>query len=92
MEQQGFLQFNLSKNDFVRVGPGVLEFAMKGELSRVTAADIKSLNLGQGTFTIKTHEAKWFGSKGKFSFSYATMANARLFLIALERLLGYRVE
>ncbi len=90
LEQQGSIHFNLTKHDFVRVGPGFMEFGMRGEVARVTPAEIAKLNLNQGTFSIKTHDAGWFSSQGKFSFSYANMANARLFLIALERLCGYR--
>lgn len=45
---------------------------------------------GQGQFHIHHKDARWFSSKGKFNFSYATMANARLFLLAMEKLTGYR--
>ena len=91
LEAKGFIQFPLTKQDFVRVGPGFLEFGMKGEVARVTPDQIASLNLSNGQFSIKAHDAGWFGSKGKFSFSYGSMANARLFLFALDRLFGYQV-
>ena len=58
-------------------------------MTRLTSADIKTLNIANGTFSIQTHEARWFSSKGKFSFEYGGMGNAKLFLYALERLAGY---
>ncbi len=92
LEQNGYCQFNLGGKDFVRVGPGFFEFGMKGEVARIHAEEIKSLNLADGRFTIHHKDAKWFSSKGKFSFPYATMANAQLFLIAMEKLAGFQFK
>jgi len=90
LETEGFVHFNLGGVNFVRVGRGFFEFGMKGEVARITNDEIKSLNLNQGQFHIHHKDARWFSSKGKFNFSYATMANARLFLLAMEKLTGYR--
>jgi hypothetical protein len=90
LEQNGFVQFNLGGSDFVRVGPGFFEFGMKGEVARINADEIKTLNLSQGQFVIHHKDARWFSSKGKFSFAYAKMANAQLFLLAMEKLSGFR--
>jgi hypothetical protein len=51
---------------------------------------LRLLNLSQGRFHITHKDAGWFSRKGKFSFSYSTMANARLFLLAIDKLMGIR--
>jgi hypothetical protein len=63
---------------------------MRGETARFAAEDIKSLSLDQGFFRVVHHDAKWYSRAGKFSFEYGSIANARLFLIALEKLMGYQ--
>ncbi|CAK9002499.1 Uncharacterized protein SCF082_LOCUS7371 [Durusdinium trenchii] len=90
LEREGCVEFPVNKSDLVRVGPGFLEFVLKGAPTRVEAADIKELSISDGTFNIKTHDAKWFGSKGKYRFNYGRMGNAKLFVFSLERLLGVR--
>jgi hypothetical protein len=92
LEANGFVQFNLGGSDFVRVGPGFFEFGMKGEVARINAEEIKTLNLNQGQFVIHHKDAGWFSRKGKFSFSYGKMANAQLFLLAMEKLSGFRFK
>lgn len=90
LEQHGYVEFKINKNDCVRVGPGFLEFNLGNKNQRLTPEDIKNINIAQGTFQIDTHDARWFSSKGKFRFNYGAMANAQLFLYSLERLLGYQ--
>jgi hypothetical protein len=90
LERNGYVHFNLGGSNFVRVGPGFFEFSMKGEVARITTDEIKKLTLDQGHFHIHHKDAKWFSRKGKFDFPYAQMANARLFLFAIEKLCGYR--
>jgi hypothetical protein len=72
------------------VGPGFLEFHFGGEPMRLTSADIASVSLASGTFQFKHKDAKWYSLSGKYSFAYGTLANARIFLLTLERLMGYR--
>lgn len=88
-EKEGHVDFRVNKKDLVRVGPGFLEFNFHGKSTRLSQEDIKSLSIANGTFSIHTHEARWFSSKGKFGFEYGGMGNAKLFLFALERLAGY---
>jgi hypothetical protein len=90
LDQYGFLHFNISGADYVRVGPGFIETHMRGETMRVTADEIKSLQLNQGAFRIVHKDAKWYSRAGKFTFQYGSIANAKLFLLALEKLVGYR--
>jgi hypothetical protein len=92
VKTMGFAQFNLTGGNFVRVGPGFFEFGMKGEVARIGVDEIKSLNLSEGQFHITHKDARWFSRKGKFNFSYASMANAQLFLLAMEKLTGYQFE
>ena len=87
---QGYLQFNIKPGQFVRVGRGFFEFCLRDEVQKITREEIKSVNLSSGHFHIATKDAKWFGRSGKFSFNYANMANARLFLLAMDKLVGYR--
>jgi len=89
LEKQGFIQFNLSGSNWVRVGPEFLECCQKGTVARITKPEIREIKLNNGQFTVYHHDARWYSSAGKYSFDYASMANGRLFVIALERLLGY---
>ncbi len=89
LDEYGFVEFLVNKNDAVRVGPQFMEFCFKGRTDRVPAHAIKSLSINNGVFVIHTNEAKWFSSKGKFSFNYGNLANAGMFIFSLERLLGY---
>lgn len=79
----------MNRNDAVRVGPGFMEFCFKGSTERVPVDAIKSLSVNNGVFAIHTNDAKWFSSKGKFSFEYGRLGNAHMFIFALEQLLGY---
>jgi len=89
LEKNGYVQFNLRPGEFVRVGPGFFEFCLKREVTRITVDEIKVVNLNQGRFSIHSKDVRWFSSQGKFGFDYAKMANARLFLLAMEKLVGY---
>ena len=50
--------------------------------------DFGDVKIAEGTFTFKHRDARWFSGKGKFSFSYGSVGNARLLLICLEELAG----
>jgi hypothetical protein len=89
LDKNGFVEFRVNKKDRVRVGPGFMEFEFGGRTDRVTPADIKDLSISGGTFVIKTKEARWFSSKGKFSFNYGAMSNAQMFVFSLQQLMGY---
>ncbi len=92
LKDQGAIHFKVNKKDWVRVGPGFLEFFFKGKTSRLAVDEIKDLRVGGGHFSIKSQDAGWLGGKGKYGFDYAKMANARLFLMCLEQLCGYSFE
>lgn len=92
LESQGFILFRVNKKDTVSVGPGFIEFSFGSKAQRITVEEIGAFSLAQGSFSVKHKDAKWFSGKGKFSFTYSNMANARLFLLAIDRLCGLRFE
>ena len=52
------------------------------------------ISLSGGELTVRHKDAKpgflGFGRSGIFTFTYASIANARVFFLALEKLMGYR--
>jgi hypothetical protein len=90
LNTEGSIPFRVDKQRVVRVGPGFLEFHFGGEPMRLTREDIASVSLGNGTFQFKHKDAKWYSLAGRYSFQYGNMSNARVFLLALEKLMGYR--
>jgi hypothetical protein len=90
LKQSGFIHFNIKPGQYVRVGPGWLEFRLKNDVARIAKEDIKTCTLAFGTFHIAHRDAGWFSRQGKFSFNYSSMANARVFLLALDKLVGLR--
>jgi hypothetical protein len=90
LDAEGSIPFPVDSARVVRVGPGFMEFHFGGEPVRLTKEDIASVSFGSGTFKFKHQDAKWYSLSGKYSFQYVNMANARVFLLALEKLMGYR--
>ena len=74
------------------VGPGFIDFHIGSKQARCTREEIAAITINAGTFQIKRTDAQigWFSKSGVFQFNYGQMANARLFLMALDKLLGYR--
>jgi len=90
LEETGFATFAAKGNHFVRIGPGVIEFHFKGDPVQMQRTDIRDVKLASGTMTFYHHDAKWFSSRGKYSFEYGQLTNARVFLLMLDKLMGYR--
>lgn len=92
LDEKGHIRLNLHGQDHMLIGHGFIEFHFKGKSARCEAQDIEDITISQGTFTIKRKDAKvgWFRKDGVFQFQYAQMANAELFLLALEVLLGFK--
>lgn len=90
LESKGFVEFIVNRKDIIRVGPGFMEFLFKGKTERVPVSEMKDISINAGWFSFKTNEARMFSSKGKFSFQYGQMGNARLFLLCLDTLAGIR--
>lgn len=94
LKRDGALRFPLGGADFVAVGPGFLVLSRKGNQERWELDEIGGIIVNDGTLKIKRIDAKegWFSSQGVFQFPYQQMANARLFLLSINRLLGYAVH
>jgi hypothetical protein len=90
LEAEGSIPFRVDKTRWIRVGPGFLEFHFTGDPVRLNKEEIASVTLGSGNFSFKHKDATWLSRSGKFSFQYGKMANARVFLLALEKLMGYK--
>lgn len=92
VEELGYVEFAMTGNPkAVRVGSGFLEFVTKnGESQRVEVADMKNISLDQGLFHFGHKDARWWSGKGKYSFAWAKLPNAKLFLLCLDSLAGIR--
>jgi hypothetical protein len=90
LKTEGSISFRVDNKRVVRVGPGFIEFHFGGEPKRFTSDEIASVSLDNGTFQFKHKDTKWYSLSGRYSFQYGNMANARIFLLALEKLMGYQ--
>jgi hypothetical protein len=92
LNTRGSIRFNLARQNWVAVGNGFIDLHMDGNDARCTREEIAGISLNGGTFEIRRTDAKvgWFSRTGVFSFGYGQMANSRLFLLALDKLLGFR--
>ncbi len=85
------IRFLLRSGGFVGVGTDHMMISIGGKTERIESSDIKSIDIYGGTFQVRTAEAheSLFRRKGIYEFDYADLANVKLFLITLERLLGF---
>jgi hypothetical protein len=90
LESTGAVRFNLGGSDWIAVGEGFLILGRKGTEERWDAGEIGGISVRDGVLKIKRVDAKegWFSSHGVFQVSLASMADARLFLLTIEKLLG----
>lgn len=89
LNQRGYVEFPIGQTlRVVRIGSGFMEFEEKDGTHRVEVADMKDIRLGGGIFQFKHQDSTWWSGKGKYSFGYSAIPNARLFLICLEKLAG----
>jgi hypothetical protein len=93
LQDEGSIAFRVDAKRTVRVGPAFIEFHFGGGgdgPARVARDEIASVSLGQGIFAFKHKDARWYRSAGTYTFSYGEMSNGKVFLLALERHMGYR--
>jgi hypothetical protein len=88
--QTGTILFRIDSRRSIRIGHGILEFDFGGPPARVTREEIGSVSLRDGQFTFKTSDANGYSRASTYSFPYRKVANAKVFLTAMERLMGYR--
>jgi hypothetical protein len=89
LKDEGSIAFRVDAKRVVRVGPEFMEFHFGDEPVRVHREEIGSVTLGGGEFSFKHKDAKWYRNAGKYRFGYGEMANGKVFLLALEKLMGY---
>jgi hypothetical protein len=90
LERDGAVRFALLGADRLAVGPGVLEVSRGEETVRCAAADIEEFSLAGGAFTLGLGGGPE-GPRGParvYKISYDEIANVKLFLLVLDRLLG----
>jgi hypothetical protein len=92
--RNGFARFNLTRGDFLRVGPGVLELALASRNIRCEIANVEKLALSEGVYTLMLRGGRegFFSSPGVFKFSRDSVANAQLFELVLESIGGLRIS
>lgn len=92
LDREGMLFFPLGKDDWVRLGSGVIRLKIGGEVVELDNNLIERIDMIQGVIAITEvgGKAGWFTSHGVHKIVYKDLANARFFLFALDKLLGYR--
>jgi hypothetical protein len=92
LNKTGLLRFNLGGSDWIAVGQGFLELHIRGMDARCNSDEIAGVSINGRIFEVKRIDAKigWFSKTGVFQFDLGKMSNAHLFLLALNRLMGYR--
>jgi hypothetical protein len=92
-ELAGSVPFNLKGGHSVRVSPGGLTIQLGGEPLEWPLNEIDAIMVEKGTVKIKRADAQegWFSSKGVAKFPFEHLANARLFLHVVNRVLGIRI-
>lgn len=85
------ISFPLRDGGRVAVGEGSLWIQVDGESQRLDSKEIASIDILGGTFQVRSTDAHegWLRRRGIYEFDYGDLANAKLFLITLERLLGF---
>ena len=88
LARDGYIEFPLTGNlEAVRIGNGFLEFvSSKNDVQRVMRSEMQNITLGSGIFQFKHQDSRWWSGKGKFSFEYGNIPNARIFMICLKEL------
>lgn len=88
LAKDGYMEFPLTGHlRAVRVGNDFLEFVnRKNEVQRVMCSEMRDISLDSGMFQFRHQDARWWSGKGKFSFEYSNIPNARAFMICLKEL------
>jgi len=86
----GMILFQVEEGPCIRVRPGSISFELRNAVTTVTPQEIAQITLFNGIFSFKLKDAKLLTGEGKYKFEHAAMANAKAFLMVLERLVGYR--
>ncbi|MFO0969036.1 MAG: hypothetical protein U0793_26075 [Gemmataceae bacterium] len=93
VDQSGLLYFSIGKKDWIRLGNGLVRLSKGGTVVELEADQIHTIGINQGVVSITEVGGKqgWFSSKGVHSFAYKDLGNARFFLFALHKLVGFKL-
>lgn len=87
-----FMTFSVNDRDCVRVGPEILYFEVGNRHEQLRLDEIARASLWQGIVCFRHKDARWFTRAGKFEFPYGKIANAHVFVMALNKLLGVTLD
>jgi hypothetical protein len=92
LANSGTVSFRLGGNNELIVGSGFLEIVQNRQTARVSTEEIGRVTILQGVVTVRRKDAKTgffgIGSSGIFNFNYKDIANAKLFIILFDALVG----
>jgi len=94
LQMQGNIFFGLGGKNWVKLAEEFISVHMNGTTTECHAEDIAEVRIEQGMVEVRRKDAKkgWFSSTGIFRFPYGTLANAHLFLILMDKLVGVRIN
>lgn len=92
LANHGVVRFNLPYGNYLVIGDGFIDLCFKGQTAHCPTHEIDRVTIKQGVITLRRTDAKsgffGIGSSGIFTFDYAGLANARVFLFLLDHLVG----
>jgi hypothetical protein len=90
LETAGTVHFSLGGSNWVRLGQEHISLHVNGQTTECAAADIAAVRIEQGMVQVRRKDAHegWFSSQGVFRFPYGKLANAQLFQLLMQQLVG----
>jgi hypothetical protein len=94
LKMSGTVFFGLGGRNWVKLGERYISVHMSGVTTECDADDIAEVRIDQGWVQVRRVDARegWFSSTGIFKFPYGSLANAHLFLILMDNLVGVRIN
>jgi hypothetical protein len=94
VELAGSVRFNLKGNRWIRLAPGRVTFRLDEKPEEWAAEELARVYVENGTVTFvrKAGHQGLLPSNGVYRFPYANLANAQLFLLLLESVIGIQPE
>ncbi|MBM3993950.1 MAG: MptD family putative ECF transporter S component [Planctomycetes bacterium] len=84
------ITFRLDSGDCIRLGPSTLILEQGGGKITLKGRDLNRITIQEGIVKIwqPGGEEGWFSNEGVYQFAFGSLANAKLFIFAVQRLLG----
>jgi len=94
LRTDGMIYSGLGGRNWVKLGQERITLFFNGEEIDCHADEIDQVRIEQGWVQVRRKDAKegWFSSRGVFKFPYGSLANAQLFLILMDKLVGVRIN